>query len=227
MNFYIITIFPQIFEWRKDNSLIWKAQQKWLVNIYFFNPRDFCEDKHKQIDDEIYWWGAGLLLKAKPFIDAVEYIIKKFDSFDKDFKIIYMAPSKNILTQKKIVEKYSSIENYILVCWRYEGIDYRFEQYMKDKYKDKFERLSIWEYVLMGGEVAGMVFIESVSRLVPWVVKEKDSIDNESYSEKLGWENIEYPQYTRPREVYGYEVPEVLLSWDHKKIEEWRKKNIQ
>jgi len=226
MNFFIVTIFPQLFDWRKDSSLIWKAQKKWHINIQFLNPRDFCQNKHKQIDDEIYWWWTWLLLKAKPFIDTVEYIVEKFDLNNKNFKIIYLAPSKNILDQKKVTEKYSKIQNYILVCWRYEGIDYRFEQYMKDKYWNNFERLSIWKYVLMWGEVASMVFIETVSRLVSGVVKEKDSVQFESYSENLWWESIEYPQYTRPREVYWYKVPDVLLSWDHKKIEEWRKKNI-
>jgi len=224
MNFYIITIFPQIFDWRKSTSLIWKAQQKGLLNIQFINPRDFCQDKHKQIDDEIYWWWAWLLLKAKPFIDAVEYVISTYKL--QDFKIIYLAPSKNILNQKDVVEKYSKIENYILVCWRYEWIDRRFEQYMMDKYKTKYQRLSIWKYVLMWWEVASMVFIEAVARFVPGVVKEKDSIKYESYSPQLGRENIEYPQYTRPRQVYWYQVPDVLLSWNHKEIENWRKNNL-
>lgn len=226
MNFFVVTIFPEIFNWRKDVSLIWKAQKKWFINIQFLNPRDFCEDKHKQIDDEIYWGWSWLLLKAKPFIDTVEFIIKKNKLDIDNFRIIYLAPSKNILTQKKVLEKYSKIQNYILICWRYEGIDYRFDQYMKDKYWNKFERLSIWKYILMWGEVASMVFIETVSRLVPWVVKETDSVKFESYSENIWWDNIEYPQYTRPREVYWYKVPEILLSWNHKEIEKWKRDNI-
>ena len=223
MNFYIVSIFPEVYKWWKDVSLIGKAQERGLINFKFFNPRDFCEDKHKQIDDEIYWWWKGMLLKAKPFIDTVEYIIKNYNL--KKFKIIYLSPSKNILNKKKIEQKYIKYDNYILVCGRYEGIDYRFEQYLKDKYPKRFERLSIWKYILMGWELASMVFIESLIRFVPWVIKEQDSILFESYSTKKNMKNIEYPQYTRPYDVYWYKVPDVLLSWNHKLIKKRREEN--
>ncbi len=223
MNFYFVSIFPEIYKCWSEISLIQKAQQKGLVKFHFINIRDFCTDKHKQIDDQIYGWWAWMLIKAKPVIDAVEYIINQNSL--QNFKIIYLAPSKNILNQKKLQAKYIKWENYILVSWRYEGIDVRFEQYMKDKYKNKFERLSIGKYILMGGELASMIFAESLIRLLPGVVKEKDSIKYESYSPEYNMKNIEYPQYTRPYEVYGYKVPKVLLSWNHKEIEKRREDN--
>ena len=223
MNFYFVSIFPDIYKSWTEISLVDKAQKKWLIKFHFINPRDFCTDKHKQIDDEIYWGGPGMLLKAKPFIDAVEFVIKNYKL--KKFKIIYLAPSKNILNQKKIISRYIKFENYILVSGRYEWIDFRFEQYLKDKYPRKFERLSIWKYILMWWELASMVFVESLIRFIPGVVKEKDSIQYESYSPLKKMRNIEYPQYTRPYEVYGYKVPDVLLSGNHALIKKWKKNN--
>lgn len=221
MNIFVHTIFPEIFECFLNTSLIKKARQKWILNIEVVNMRDFCQHKQKQIDDKIYGWWAWMLIKAKPVIDSIESTIKKNKL--KNFKIIYLAPSENILDQKKCFN-YSKEENIILLCGRYEGIDYRVEQYFSDKYGN-FERLSIWKYVLMWWEIPAMVFIESVGRLVPGVIKEKVSYENESYSPEKWMRNIEYPQYTMPQEIYWYKVPDVLLSWHHKKIEEWRKNN--
>ena len=221
MNIFVHTIFPEIFECFLNTSLIKKARQKWILNIEVVNMRDFCQHKQKQIDDKIYGWWAWMLIKAKPVIDSIEDTIRKNKL--KNFKIIYLAPSENILDQKKCFN-YSKEENIILLCGRYEGIDYRVEQYFSDKYGN-FERLSIWKYVLMWWEIPAMVFIESVGRLVPGVIKEKVSYENESYSPEKWMRNIEYPQYTMPQEIYWYKVPDVLLSWHHKKIEEWRKNN--
>ncbi len=219
MNIFVHTIFPEIFDSFLKTSLIKKAQDKGVLNIKLVNIRDFCNHKQKQVDDKIYWWWAWMLIKAKPVIDSIENTIKENNL--SDFKIIYLAPSDNILDQKKCFD-YSKLENVILLAWRYEGIDYRVEQYFTDKYWN-FERLSIWKYILLGGELPAMVFIEAVGRLVPGVIKEKASFEDESYNPKKNMENIEYPQYTIPQEVYGYKVPEVLLSWNHKLIEKRRK----
>ena len=164
-----------------------------------------------------------MLFKAKPVIDSIEYTIKKNNL--QIFKIIYLSPSKNILNQQKCFQ-YSKLENIILLCWRYEWIDYRVEQYFQDKYRN-FEKLSIWQYVLMWWELPAMVFIETVWRLIPGVIKEKWSYEDESYSITQNMENIEYPQYTMPQEVYWYKVPDILLSGHHKKIEERRKANTK
>ena len=221
MNIFIHTIFPEIFESFLNTSLIKKAQEKWILNIKLVNIRDFCHHKQKQVDDKIYGWGAWMLIKAKPIIDSIENTIKENNL--KNFRIIYLSPSKNILNQEKCFS-YSKEENIILLAWRYEWIDFRVEQYFQDKYW-KFERLSIWEYVLMWWELPSMVFIESVARLIPWVIKEKDSYIFESYSPEKWMKNIEHPNYTRPEEIYWYKVPEVLLSGHDAKIEEWKKNN--
>jgi len=221
MNIYIHTIFPEIFESFLNTSLIKKAQEKWILNIKLVNIRDFCTHKQKQVDDKIYGWWVGMLIKAKPVIDSIENTIKENNL--KDFKIIYLAPSENILDQQKCFD-YSKNENIILLAWRYEWIDIRVEQYFQDKYNN-FERLSIGKYVLLWWELPAMVFIESVWRLIPWVIKEEMSFKDESYNIEKNMENIEYPQYTRPEEVYGYKVPNILLSWHDAKIEQWRKEN--
>ena len=221
MNIFIHTIFPEIFQSFLQTSLIKKAQEKGILNIQLINIRDFCTHKQKQVDDKIYGWWAWMLIKAKPVIDSIENTIKQNNL--KDFKIVYLAPSENILNQQKAFD-YAENENIILLCGRYEWVDYRVEEYFKDKYWN-FERLSIGQYVLMWGEIPAMVFVEAVWRLVPGVVKEKDSYEDESYNPSKQMKNIEYPQYTMPQEVYGYKVPDILLSWHHKKIEERRKEN--
>jgi len=221
MNIYIHTIFPEIFDSFLNTSLIKKAQEKWILNIEIINMRDFCINKHKQIDDTIYWWWVWMLIKAKPVIDSMENTIKKYDL--KDFKIIYLAPTDNILDQKKCFD-YAKNKNVILLNWRYEWIDYRVEKYLRNKYNN-FERLSIWKYILLGGELASMVFIESVWRLIPGVIKEESSFQDESYNPDKDMKNIEYTQYTRPYEVYGYKVPDILLSWHDANIEKWKQDN--
>ncbi len=221
MNIYIISIFPEIFAGFLQASLVGKAQDNWFLEIHLINPRDFCFDKHKQVDDEIYWWWSWMLLKAAPFIDAVESVL---ENIHWSFEIVYLAPSKKELNQKRVFE-YSKKDNIILVCWRYEGIDYRFQRHMKSNHSKNYKVISIWKYITMWGETPAMVFVESVSRLLPWVIKEESSWLDESYNLEKDMKNIEYPQYTRPQEVYGMEVPEVLLSWNHEEIRKWREEN--
>lgn len=221
MNIFIHTIFPEMFDSFLNTSLIKKAIEKQKLNIKIINIRDFSNNKHKQIDDTIYWWGAWMLIKAQPVIESIEQTIKQYQL--EDFKIIFFSPSKEILNQKKCFE-YSKNKNIILLAWRYEWIDYRVEKYFNDKYWN-FEKLSIWKYILMWGELASMVFIESVGRLVNWVIKEENSHLNDSYNIQKQMENIEHPQYTKPYEVFGYKVPKVLLSWHDKKIKERKENN--
>ena len=226
MNIYIVSIFPEIFSSFVSTSLIKKAQEKKILKFNFVNPRDFCKDKHKQVDDTIYWWWAGMLLKAKPMIDAVEKIISKLPIKTSKFQIIFPSPSTEIFTQKTS-HKLSKIHNLIFVCWRYEGIDYRFTQYMKKKYKTKFQKISLWSFITLWWELPTMTMIESITRLIPWVIKESESRENESYSIDQNMQNLEHPQYTRPEEVLKMKVPEILLSWHSKKINERKDKNSQ
>ncbi len=224
MNIFIISIFPEIFDSFVSTSLIKKAQEKKILKFNFINPRDFCKDKHQQVDDAIYWWWAGMLIKAKPIVDAVEHTIKKIKTTN--FKILFPAPSKEIFNQKN-AHSLSRLQNLIFVCWRYEGIDYRWEQYIKKKYKTKFQKISLGSFVTLWWEIPTMAMIEAVTRLIPWVIKESASRQNESYSIDHSMTNLEYPQYTRPEEVLWISVPEILLSWHSKKIQERKEKNTK
>ena len=124
MNIHIISLFPEIFDSFFSTSLLKKAQEKWIISIDFCNPRSFCTDKHQQIDDEIYWWWAWMLIKAEPIIDAVESIIKKNELKKSDFKIIFPSPARKVFNQKYSYT-FSKQEHFIFVCWRYEWIVYR------------------------------------------------------------------------------------------------------
>ena len=224
MHIHIITLFPELFDSFFSTSLLKKAQEKWILNINFCNPRQFCKDKHQQIDDEIYWWGAWMLIKAQPIIDAVESIIKTYKLNESDFKIIFPSPAKEIFTQKQAYQ-YSKQEHIIFVCWRYEWIDYRWELYMQKYYPTQFEKISLWQFILLWWEIASMTMIESISRLLPWVIKESESRQNESYNLKNNMQNLEEPNYTRPEIVEWFPVPETLLTWNSEEISQWRKNN--
>lgn len=223
MNIHIVSIFPEVYDSFLSTSLIEKAIQNNILNFTFTDPRSFCLDKHRQVDDEIYWVWAGMLLKAQPFIDAVNSVVENYITSD-NFKVLYLAPSKNIFDQNKAYE-FSKIDDIIFVCWRYEWIDYRFEKYFKENIWEKYQRISLWNFVTMWGELPSMTMIEAITRLVPGVIKEELSWQEESYSPEKSMKNIEYPQYTRPKEVYGMEVPQVLLSWNHKEIEKRKEEN--
>ena len=224
MNIYIVSLFPEIFESFFSASLLKRAQKKWILNINFCNPRQFCTDKHQQIDDEIYWWWAWMLIKAEPIIDAVESIIKENKLRESDFKIIFPSPAKETFTQKYSYT-FSKQENLIFVCWRYEWIDYRRELYMQKYYPKQFEKISLWQFILLWWEVATMTMIESIARLVPWVIKESESWQNESYSLKENMQNLEEPNYTRPENIKWFSVPDILLTWNSEEIDKWRKDN--
>lgn len=223
MNIYIVSLFPEIFTSFFNTSLLKKAQEKKIIKIHLINPRIYCTDKHQQIDDQVYGGWAGMLIKAQPIIDAVEDIIKTNQLKKSDFRILFPAPSTEVFTQKQAYS-YSKCKNIVFVCGRYEGIDYRFEQYMYDKYAKQFQKISLGQFILLGGEVASMTIIEAISRLIPWVIKETESWQQESYSLKQGMKNLEEPQYTRPEEIYGYQVPKILLTGDKKAIKERQEK---
>ena len=165
-----------------------------------------------------------MLIKAEPIIDAVESIIKNNKLVNSDFKILFPSPTKEIFNQKSAYT-YSKQQHLIFVCWRYEWIDYRRELYMKEKYPKHFEKISLGQFILLWGEVATMTMIESISRLIPWVIKESESRQNESYNLKENMQNLEEPNYTRPENVKWFTVPDILLTWDSEEIKQWRKDN--
>ena len=224
MEIHIISLFPEIFESFFSTSLLKKAQEKWILKVDFCNPRQFCKDKHQQIDDEIYWWWAWMLIKAEPIIDAVEFVIKSNKLNGSDFKIIFPSPAKEVFTQKNAYT-FSKQEHIIFVCWRYEWIDYRRELYMQKHYPEQFEKLSLWQFILLGWEIASMTMIESITRLIPWVIKESESRKNESYSLKENMQNLEEPNYTRPEVVKWFKVPSTLLTGNSDEIKKRKNDN--
>lgn len=204
MKFTIMTLFPEMFEPIK-HSIIERASQNKLIDINFVNIRDFSKDKHKHVDDTPYGGGAGMVIKPDVVYDAY----KSIDS--KNAKVIHLSPKGKVLNQEKVKEL-SREEHLILLCGHYEGIDQRVLEEIVS------EEISIGDYVLTGGELPAMVLVDSVSRYVEGVLS-KDSTLEESFSSNL----LEYPQYTRPEIFKGKKVPEVLISGNHQKINEWRK----
>lgn len=217
MKFDIITIFPEIFDFYFKHSIIKKAQEKGVIKIQVHNLRDFSSDKHKSVDDKPFGGGRGMVMKVEPIYRCISTLTKAKNK--KKTKIILFTPRGKKFNQKMATE-FAKLDQIILVCGRYEGIDERVAKYIAD------EKISIGDYVLMGGELPALVLIETVARLVSGVI-EKSELLKERITKKKGF--IEYPQYTRP-EVFlpkpgvKWRVPKVLLSGNHKKIEEWRKK---
>ncbi len=232
MKFDIITIFPNIFDSFLKESLLARAQKKKLIKINLHNLRKWTDDKHKTVDGRPYGGGAGMVLRIEPLYKAVRSLSLKFKvksgKLRKKERIILLSAKGKTFDQKKATQL-SKYDQIIFICGRYEGVDERVAKYIVD------EEISIGNYVLFGGEVASMVVIEAVSRLIPGVIQKEESIINESFSDKEASEK-EYPQYTRP-EVFiakskeqrvkskKWKAPDVLLSGDHKKIKEWREKN--
>ena len=186
------------------------------------NPRDFCTDKNKQIDDEPYGGGAGMLMKAQPIIDALKSVNDKIESRKQKVKILFLSPSETEYNQSIAHEVVDDFDHVVLICGRYEGIDERVKVWCKQEFGRNFTTVSLGQFVTLWGEVPAMTIIESTARLVPGVIKEEVSRQDESYRPEQWWNNIEYPQYTRPQEVEWFQVPEVLLSGHHEEIKKWR-----
>jgi tRNA (guanine37-N1)-methyltransferase len=216
IQFDIITIFPQIFDSYFKESLIKKAQKEKKIKIKVHNLRDWAKNKHKTIDDRPFGGGLGMVFKIEPIHKAV----KKIKKSNKKSKIILFTPRGKQFNQK-IAYQLSKLNQIIMICGRYEGVDERVAKKMADI------ELSVGPYDLMGGEIPAMIIVETISRLIPGVLGKKQLLKQRITKEK-GF--IEYPQYTRP-EVFEpikgkkWKVPKVLLSGHHKKIEEWRKKH--
>jgi len=216
IKFDIITIFPKIFDSYLRESFIKRAQQKKLITINIHNLRDFTTDIHKTVDDRPYGGGLGMVLKVEPIFKAV----KELSSFKKKkSKVILFTPRGKKFNQK-MAYQLSKLDQIIMICGRYEGVDERVAKHIADL------ELSIGDYDLMGGELPAMVVMETVARLIPRVLG-KPELLKERITKEKGF--IEYPQYTRPeffnpkKGVY-WKVPKILLSGHHKKIEEWRRK---
>jgi tRNA (guanine37-N1)-methyltransferase len=214
MNFNIITIFPNIFDSYFNESIIKRAQNKKIIKIKTRDLRQWTKDKHKTVDDKPYGGGAGMVLMAEPIIKAVTALQK---SKIPNSKIILLS-AKGKKWNQAMAKRYSKLDNLILICGRYEGVDERVKKLID-------EEISIGDYVLTGGEIPAMVIIDSVTRLLPGVLGNEESAVNESHS-NLGV--LEHPHYTRPEVLKinckNYKVPKVLLSGNHAEIEKWRNK---
>jgi len=209
----IITLFPKMFSGPFSESMIKRACENKLVKINIHNLRDWAKDKHHAVDDRPFGGGAGMVLMCQPIFDCIEEL--KLKAKSSELKTIFLTPQGKTFDQQK-AQELSKKEHFILLCGHYEGIDQRVRDTLID------EEISIGDYVLTGGELPAMVLADSIIRLIPGVVKEEDSIKNDSFSNEK--KLLDYPQYTRPAEFKELKVPEVLLSGNHKEIEKWRKK---
>lgn len=210
MNFHVLTLFPEMIESGLSESIIGKAKEKGAISVEAVNIRDYTEDKHKKVDDYLYGGGAGLLMQAQPVFDAHKALCEKIGG-ERKVRTIYLTPQGTTFTQR-MAEDLAKEEDLIFLCGHYEGIDERALEEVVTDY------VSLGDFVLTGGELPAMVMIDAISRLVPGVLNNEESANDESFSGYL----LEYPQYTRPEVWRGKEVPKVLLSGDHKKIRQWR-----
>ncbi|MBN1551338.1 tRNA (guanosine(37)-N1)-methyltransferase TrmD [bacterium] len=206
MIFEVITIFPECFPGVLGIGNLGKALQKGLFKINVHNPRNFTHDKHRTVDDSPYGGGPGMVMKPEPIFECLESL-----GAPKPLRILLSPQGQKWSHQlaRKIFKKYSRIA---LVCGRYEGVDERIREFAVDL------DISLGDYVLSGGEVAAMTVIETLSRFIPGVVGDPVSVDSDSFTKSL----FKFPQYTRPVDYRGMKVPEILVSGNHQKIEEWR-----
>lgn len=209
MKFHILTLFPEMINQGLDNSILKRAAQKNLISFEATDIRDYAFNKHNKVDDYTYGGGAGMLMQAEPVYLACEDICKK--SGKDKLRVIYLTPQGQTFTQS-MAEDFAKEDELVFLCGHYEGIDERVLEEVVTDY------VSIGDYVLTGGELPAMVMIDAISRLVPGVLNNELSADTESFENGL----LEYPQYSRPEIWHEKKVPEVLLSGDHAKIEEWR-----
>ncbi|MBU4285061.1 tRNA (guanosine(37)-N1)-methyltransferase TrmD [Patescibacteria group bacterium] len=205
MKFNIITIFPDIFDSYFSESIIKRAQAKKLVDIKIHNLRDYTDDKHRQVDDKPYGGGPGMVMMVEPILKAIKKIKKG------KAKIILFSPKGKKFNQE-MAKRFSKLNQLIMICGRYEGVDERVAKYIAD------EEISIGDYILTGGEIPAMIVVDAVSRFIPGVLGKHESLEEIKGS---------YPVYTRPESTLIKNkkriVPKVLLSGNHKKIEEWRR----
>lgn len=216
MRIDVYTIFPSIFASPLEEGLLGKAIQSEVVEVLVHDIREYAAGKHRQVDDTPFGGGPGMVMKPEPVFEAVTrtlgYSLDELEKLKETVKVIMLTPRGERMDQAKVREL-ATQPHLALICGRYEGVDERVLEHLCT------DALSVGDYVLSGGEFAALVVIEAITRLVPGVVGNEESLQEESFSGGL----LEYPQYTRPREYRDWKVPEVLLSGDHKAVEDWRR----
>jgi tRNA (guanine37-N1)-methyltransferase len=223
MRFHIITIFPDIFDSYLNESIIGRAIKNKHISVKFYNPRDFIKgnkSNYKPVDDKPYGGGPGMVMRPEPILKAVEKVISKIKNRKKVLIINFIPTAEKFSTTfaKKVSKKYSDV---ILICGRYEGIDARVDKILKTK------KISIGDYVITGGELPTMILIDSISRQIKGVLGKYESLEEERISSSEVYTRPEVLKYTPPgrgRKPKNYKVPKVLLSGNHKLIEDWKKK---
>jgi len=208
LNFTVITIFPEMLESPLGHSILKKAQEKGLISVRTVDLRDYATDRHRTTDDSPYGGGQGMVMKPEPLVAAIEDARKTLANP----RVVLLAPQGRLFTQEQAA-RLAQEKELVLICGRYEGIDERVKGFVD-------EELSIGDYTLSGGEPAAVVVIDAVTRLIPGVLGNVKSSQEESFADGL----LEYPHYTRPAEYQGWKVPEVLLSGNHREIELWRRR---
>lgn len=209
INYHVLTLFPELIEQGCKTSILGRAGEKGLLSVNAVNIRNYSKNKHMKVDDYPYGGGAGMVMQPAPVYDAYADLLSRIG---KKPRVLYMTPQGKVFQQSDAREL-AKEEDLVFLCGHYEGIDERvLEEIVTDYY-------SIGDYVLTGGELPAMVMIDCISRLVPGVLNNHVSAEEESFHNNL----LEYPQYTRPEEFMGRKVPEVLLSGHHAKIEQWRR----
>ena len=208
LRFDIVSIFPGMFESPFADSIIQRAWEEGLLDLRVHDLRDYSLNKHRKVDDTPFGGGVGMVMNVEPIARVIAAIKKEVP----ETRTILLSPGGRPFDQEKAWEL-SHLPSLTLICGRYEGIDERVRLHFVD------EEISIGDYVLTGGEIPAMVLVEAISRLVPGVLGDPESVVEESFTDGL----LEYPQYTRPRDYQGFKVPEILISGDHKKIRDWQK----
>ena len=208
LRFDIVSIFPGMFESPFADSIIQRAWEEGLLDLRVHDLRDYSLNKHRKVDDTPFGGGVGMVMNVEPIARVIAAIKKEVP----ETRTILLSPGGRPFDQEKAWEL-SRLPSLTLICGRYEGVDERVRLHFVD------EEISIGDYVLTGGEIPAMVLVEAISRLVPGVLGDPESVVEESFTDGL----LEYPQYTRPRDYQGFKVPEILISGDHKKIRDWQK----
>ena len=207
MNFNVITIFPELISTFSETGFINRSIKNNLITIEPIDLRKYTNDKHNKIDDKSYGGGPGMVIQYQPIFDSLKDI-------DSPSHIIYLSPQGRPLTQDKL-KQLSSMESLTLLCGRYEGIDQRALDDLVD------EEISLGDYVISGGEVASMAIIEGIARLIPGAIDDIESVEQDSFQTGI----LDYPHYTKPEEINGMKIPEILVSGNHEKIRIWRRKH--
>lgn len=209
MDFHVLTLFPEMIEQGVNTSITGRAISNGLIGLNAVNIRDFAENKYGQVDDYPYGGGAGMVMQPGPVYRSYKAVV---DKIGYQPRVVYLTPQGKVFNQQ-MAEEFSKEKDLVFLCGHYEGIDERVLDMIVT------DHVSIGDYVLTGGELPSMVMIDAISRLVPGVLNNDVSAEFESFNDNL----LEYPQYTRPAEFMGREVPPILLSGNHPKVDEWRR----